>query len=60
MVIVFNTFEQKERIHKALRVNEFIKFMHYCSKILGCKSEPIGYYSERIAEPQEVHWKYIG
>lgn len=45
VVAVFNTIEQKEKVHKALRMSEMKKFFHYFSKMLGCKSESIGYYS---------------
>jgi len=47
-------------VHLYLKMNEFSKFAHYMSKILGMKSDPIGYYSERLSEPQEIYWKYIG
>ena len=52
--------EEKEAVHKQLRMNELTKFWFYFTKAVGCKSESIGYYSERIAEPQEIYWKYIG
>jgi hypothetical protein len=41
-------------------MNEGLKFLHYMSKMLGMKSDPIGYYSERLAEPQEIYWNNIG
>lgn len=28
--------------------------------MLGCKRESVGYFTERVAEPQEIYWKYIG
>ena len=28
--------------------------------MLGMRSDPIGYYSERLAEPQEIYWNNIG
>lgn len=60
VVVVFNTIEQKEKVHAALKMSEIVKFFHYFSKLLGYKSDAINYYSERIAEPQEIYWKYIG
>lgn len=60
VIVVFNTIEQKEKIHKSLRMNEFVKFWHYIAKILNIEKNPIDYYSERISEPQEIYWKYIG
>lgn len=60
IIVVFNTIEEKEMVHRHLKMNECTKFVHYISKIMGCKSDPISYYSERVAEPQEIHWKYIG
>jgi hypothetical protein len=47
-------------VHKALKMNEGIKFLHYMSRICGMKSDPISYYSERVAEPQELYWNNIG
>ena len=47
-------------VHKKLRLNELVKFWFYFTKLIACKSEAIGYYSERLSEPQEIHWKYIG
>lgn len=41
-------------------MSEFTKFCYYSSKLVGYKSASINYYSERIAEPQEIYWKYIG
>lgn len=29
-------------------------------KLFGMKNDSVGYYSERMAEPQEIYWKYIG
>lgn len=58
--MVFNTIDQKEKVHAKLKMNEALKFLHYMSKILGIKSSPIGYYSERLAEPQEIYWNNIG
>jgi CRISPR/Cas system-associated endonuclease/helicase Cas3 len=45
ILVVFNTIEQKEHVHKALKMNEFFKFLHYMSKMFQLKSDPIGYYS---------------
>ena len=60
ILIVFNTIEQKENVHKKLKMSEFFKFLHYMSKIFKFKSDPIGYYSERVGEPQELYWGNIG
>ncbi len=60
ILIVFNTIEQKENIHNKLKMSEFFKFLHYMSKIFKFKSDPIGYYSERVSEPQELYWGNIG
>lgn len=43
-----------------LKMNEGLKFLHYMSKMLQLKSDPIGYYTERVAEPQEIYWNNIG
>lgn len=45
ILVVFNTIDQKEKVHAKLKMNEALKFLHYMSKILGIKSSPIGYYS---------------
>ena len=58
--MVFNTIDQKEKVHAKLKMNEALKFLHYMSRILGLRSSPIGYYSERLAEPQEIYWNNIG
>lgn len=52
IIVVFNTVTEKEIVHKKLKMSELVKFWYYFTKLLGCKSEAIGYYSERIAEPQ--------
>ena len=41
-------------------MNGLVKFVHYFFRLFNCKTEPIGYYSERLTEPQEVIWKNIG
>lgn len=58
--MVFNTIEEKEQVHSSLKLNSFVKFGYYISKLLGFKRNSIGYFSERIAEPQEIYWKFIG
>jgi uncharacterized membrane protein YvlD (DUF360 family) len=60
ILVVFNTIDQKEKVHAALKMSEIKKSIHYISKMLGIKSSPIGYYSERLVEPQELHWNNIG
>lgn len=60
ILVVFNTIEQKEKVHQMLKMNEGLKFLHYMSKMLQLKSDPISYYTERVAEPQEIYWNNIG
>lgn len=52
VIVVFNSASQMEEVHKRLKMNEAVKFWFYLTKLLGCKSEAIGFYSERVAEPQ--------
>jgi hypothetical protein len=60
VIVVFSTLEEKEVVHKKLKMSEITKFWFYFTKLLGQKSESVSFYSERIAEPQEIYWKYIG
>lgn len=60
VIVVFNTIQQKEIIHSALQVNNFSKLYHYSSKLLCSREDNLPFYSERISEPQEIHWKFKG
>jgi hypothetical protein len=37
VMVVFNTIEEKEKVHANLKLNRFVKFSYYISKLLGFK-----------------------
>lgn len=41
-------------------MSELTKFFYYTFRMVGIKLNPISYYTEKIVEPEEVHWRYIG
>ena len=60
VIVVFNTTEQREIVHKTLRINELKKFLFYSAKMIGYKGLDQGYFTESLPEPEEIYWKFIG
>ena len=59
-IIVLNKIEDRNKIYKELKINECSKFVYHTKKLLGQNTRSLHFYADKIAEPQEILWTYIG
>ena len=59
-IAVFNDQDQRDAILKSLQINEAKKLVFHISKLLGQNTQKLHFFADKIAEPQEILWKYIG
>lgn len=59
-VVVFNSTEHRNAVYKKLKMDECSKFCFHTLKMFGFNSHNVHFFADKLCEPQEVIWKYIG
>jgi hypothetical protein len=59
-IVVFNTTDERNKVYKSLKISMCSKFNFYSMKLLGFNTKPIQFFADKISDPYEINWRYIG
>jgi hypothetical protein len=59
-IVVFNTTKDRDLVYKKLKIGECSKFWFHSMKMLGKNTLNLHFFADKLPEPQEILWKYIG
>ena len=48
------------KVYSELKINECSKFIFHSMKLVGKNTQKLHFFADKIPEPQEINWKYIG
>lgn len=59
-IVVFNNKTDRNIVRKKLKINECNKFVFHSMKLIGLNTQKMHMIADKIPEPQEIIWKYVG